>query len=900
MKQKLFYILLTIVTLATSERGLAQTTSYVLNKSAEVRLGTNSAGESLQLSGPGATLTFEAKKGSWATGGIHVQMSTDGGSSWGTDEYINSSLTTSYKTFTYSIATNVTHIRFKAQGTLYKYYQNVKITRATTLALAEGVSSTLDMGTIRSGKTTSNTIRVAFNNTTYNQTLTGTCTNQAFTVTSKSLGEKGEADITINFTAPSTAGVQTGTVTLNLNGATCSFTVTGTAAAKGTPSFTWNITHAFKNHTYSDFFVSTNTDTGYTIVSDNPSLGNVVGGKLVFFDGEGTVHFTVTQDGNDDWNLHSEIFTVTVTTAQNHLPLTITADNQASLVRSISGSYEYNSSGMRLGDGGGGLNWNDKVAEIVFEGIPDKITFDYEKQASGATDVDWDVRVSTDGNNWSTIWNVDNSGNGSADITVENPDVRYVRLCYSGNFGGYFNNINITERRYLTASKNTFDFGTNTKGNAVAPQTFTLSHCNAGYGVTFTSNDPSFAVSPNPVTTTGGDLMGTETITVTYLNNAVGVHSGTITISDPNGTNPDISLSVSGTTQTTYYTRAEAYAGTGGAAFVSFESSTAASAASVSRNSGVTTSTAASATAYWHAEPQEGYRFVEWQRADGTAASSNASYQWEGYTYDSEDAGNPTIVSLTAIFAPKELTLSPASPAYESGFYKTVTLSRTLRQGYSTIALPFATTVAALTGRTSADDWVAQLTTVTYNTQDGFTLYFTRTGAGDAPTGGNMAAGQPYVLHLGAEVVNPSWADLNVPAADAISVTPTTGYGTAASPDGSSAFSDWSMTSNFEAGFGMSGLYGIVNAQGGLQLGGSTSTLNAFSAFITPPAGNAGVKLRSAFIDSEGHADYIEGIPSAEAIPSAVYTLDGVRRQKTGHGIHLVRMPDGTVRKICL
>ena len=231
------------------------------------------------------------------------------------------------------------------------------------------------------------------------------------------------------------------------------------------------------------------------------------------------------------------------------------------------------------------------------------------------------------------------------------------------------------------------------------------------------------------------------------------------------------------------------------------------------------------------------------------------------------------------------LALDPSSPSYVPDTYGTITLSRTFASGYSSLALPFSTTVAALTGRAAnADDWVAQLQTVTYNAEDGYTLYFNKVTSGD------ITANQPYILHLGAAVSNPQWSDMEVAAAEEATVTASNGYGSNVGAAGT--FADWSMSSNFEAGMSMSGKYGVVNSAGGLKRGGSTSTLNAFSAYITPPAGSAGVKLQSAFTDEYGNITIVQGVPSDDDAYSNedLYDLSGRRldnQQTLSRGIYI-------------
>lgn len=242
------------------------------------------------------------------------------------------------------------------------------------------------------------------------------------------------------------------------------------------------------------------------------------------------------------------------------------------------------------------------------------------------------------------------------------------------------------------------------------------------------------------------------------------------------------------------------------------------------------------------------------------------------------------------VFWPDDfLTLTPTeTPSITEGTYRKVFFNREFSAaGYYSLALPFSTTVATLTGRAAnADDWVAQLETVTYSQADGYTLHFNRVSSGV------IEANEPYILHLGAEVVNPTWTNVTLSAATATEITASSGYGNNVGAIG--IYSDWSMTSNFEAGMSMSEKYGVVNGAGGLKKGGSTATLNAFAAYITPPAGSAGVKVQSAFTDEWGVTTYIKGLPDdgaeSEACGDELYDLSGRRidsRQQPTRGIYV-------------
>ena len=543
MIQKLRYILLILAAVIGGE-SWAQTTSYVLNVSSQYELNTIETGPTFELSGPGSTLTFEASKsygflGNNAVGAFYAQVSIDG-KDW---KDISDKLGLTYpdfKTYSYDITPDIKFVRFvtKRGATYTKYYKNIKVTRATTLS----APSSVDMGEVKIGKSISAQINVDFNNTKFNQTLTGSCTNSAFSIVSRSMGECGTAPVTIKF-SPTTAGEHKGTVTLSMNGVQTSFTVTGTAQDKGTPAFTWNLSNVATGREYADFFSSTNSDTQISYTSSDRTIAEVINGVLITYAKEGSVDITVTQQGNDDWHEKSATYTINVSKPQDHLPLAINESNWSVLARNISGgSFNW--------DGGiqhHALAYGNREFEIAFQGIPDKLTFDHRVTDSNIdSSVKWTVYEGPDGNNFTEAWNK-GGRNGTATVQLK-PTTRYVRIkCYCIYYENV-SNIQISELRYLTSTASSLDFGENVEGDAVS-KTFTLKHANAGYGVTLTSSNPdAFEVSPSTLTTTGGDKMGEETITVTYKNNTVGEHSGTITIADPNGSNAPVSVDLSATT----------------------------------------------------------------------------------------------------------------------------------------------------------------------------------------------------------------------------------------------------------------------------------------------------------------------------------------------------------------
>ena len=225
--------------LGRGEMVWAQTTSYVLpNVSTEYSLGTIETGPTFTLNGPGATLTFEACKSPASINGLYIETSVDG-NEWTESSEIDIRANSidwfkevyNWRGETYSIPNvNVRYIRFKTKtgATLTKYYKNIKVTRATTLATS---TSSIDFDPIDVNTSSTKPASISFNNTTYPQQVTGTCTdNGYFTVTSKDVNDTGTTTIDVKYN-PQQPGEHTGTVTLSMNGKTVSFDVSGISLA---------------------------------------------------------------------------------------------------------------------------------------------------------------------------------------------------------------------------------------------------------------------------------------------------------------------------------------------------------------------------------------------------------------------------------------------------------------------------------------------------------------------------------------------------------------------------------------------------------------------------------------------------------------------------------------------
>ncbi len=293
---------------------------------------------------------------------------------------------------------------------------------------------------------------------------------------------------------------------------------------KYTPSFTWNSTD--KTYYYQSTIPSIFSTTGpnaYTIVSDNEPSAKVVDNTLHIYNVEETANITVTQEENYLWAGKTATYVVTPVELNNHVPFTITSSNYVTPFKHRSeGSFAWDD-GVKLGDGGGGFNWDDKYYDIHFTGIPDKLSFDYETtDGLGHTGIEWRVEESSDGTNWgASKWGTQTSGSGTATNIQLLPTTRYLRFCYSGNFAGRFKNIHVTELNQFSASPVRVDFGTKGTNYGTQEENVTFNHANAGRVTTMEivgANAEFFSIERSSIPGTGRDLYSTFTIAVRFDN----------------------------------------------------------------------------------------------------------------------------------------------------------------------------------------------------------------------------------------------------------------------------------------------------------------------------------------------------------------------------------------------
>ena len=178
-------------------------------------------------------------------------------------------------------------------------------------------------------------------------------------------------------------------------------------------------------------------------------------------------------------------------------------------------------------------NWDDKYIVIALSsnGIPFHLTSSTSTNSSSTTDTKFYVATSSDNKTYTEKWSSDEQNNS---VDVELPkDAKYVKLCYSGNFAGYFKNIKVSELiEVKDPAKKTLDAGTaeiNTENTTVST---TMEWCNTpAFNLSITGEGASqFTASISNNASKG--KYGTATISATYKHNVVGTHNAILTISN--------------------------------------------------------------------------------------------------------------------------------------------------------------------------------------------------------------------------------------------------------------------------------------------------------------------------------------------------------------------------------
>ena len=315
---------------------------------------------------------------------------------------------------------------------------------------------------------------------------------------------------------------------------------------KHQPEFKWhgqaaNVnTIEYFNNLYADFFISSsstnNASLKLTYSSSDEDVATLSTGSnaqklnLTTYNKEASTTLTVTQAENYYWYGKTETKVVTPIDPNNHVPFVIDSSDEMWNVFYSSHNKDLSwDNGLKFSNNDDlGFDWEDNYLIIRFTGVPDKLSF-YTKTDGTATtgtnsDLYFYVAAGDKPDNLTEIWQSKEKNNGNATQKISlslNPDVHYIKLCYTGNLAGWFYDVEVTELEEFHAVDNSdsevehlyFDANQVFTDKTLS---FNLKYANAGYKVKVESNDSRFTVNPTSINTIGGCKYGKENISVTY------------------------------------------------------------------------------------------------------------------------------------------------------------------------------------------------------------------------------------------------------------------------------------------------------------------------------------------------------------------------------------------------
>lgn len=829
-----------------------ESVGYVLNESTEYSHGWGSGVvHTYTLSGPGETIFYSART---QTGAIYyhlyVEYSTDN-QNW-TEAQDNQSLSDSYKDFSCSIPEEARYVRFRypAGGTLSKYLKDVKVTRKTYVRASSNITN---LGTLYTDQTATATITVNYSTT----------NGGNITVTSKNG----------NFSLSPTVK-QTKTATLNVDDnsdGTKTFTVTYTPDPDNlcTESTTINIGDEY-NSSESITLTATSQKYETTIAratSPATTATTVDGSISNVFAFSGTTTAKPSDNPDDDFYY-----------AISH--------TQTSSVNNGSGVISYDPTSNTV------TGLNQGTARLT---IYQKKTLKYHETSQyfdfSVSKLDNNVSIAlssntldVDGTATVTLTNDVSKG----DLTVAYSDVTYTNELQNRE-GGFVSLASATKT--LTAvnagtgtvtitQAETYKYKAKSKDFTVTikklSQTLTWDNPHIASsmqkGTILSGNTATSSVGLTPVTYESDNIAAITVDASTGVLKAVGQGSG-VTITARQAGNY-MYLPASLTRQFSVFdkevpvfTPDESFSGTSGQ--IEYTGT------ATITVSGVSDGDDFSITGY------DG-NVISVVRDNETITITGLALGNTVLTLAQQ--GNDDFIAKTQtynieVYWPDDfLALSSStSPSYTEDTYRKVFFNNTLKSGYSTIALPFNTTVEDIvgTGYDEDDDWVAQLAVVTYNSKDGYSLYFEKKS--------DIVANQPYILHLGTAVNSPVFTNVSVVAAATAAQYTTKGVSDA---------NQWVLHSNYNPTFDMEGYYGVVGEK--IKKGAEGSSLKAYHAYIEGPTAAA---VKAAYLDEDEADGLLEVLKGEGLITERVYDLQGRQLPRAGKGINIIRNADGTVRK---
>ena len=822
---------------------------YVLNEATEYSHGTGSGVvHTYELSGPGETLTYQASRGTAITiyYNLYVEYSSDN-QNW-SEAQDNTSVDAKYKEFSCAIPETARYVRFRfpAGGTLVKYIKDVKVTRKTYVRASSDKTA---FGEVYTDQPQKATFTVDYS-TTNGGNITVNSSNPNFVAKPTELSVEGNSDGTKTFTVtytpnPDHLGPESADITVSDLFYSQKITLTATAKKYGTTimrgsntattttvgdeidnafAFTGTSSTVPSNNSGADFYYTISqtqtsaVNNGEGVIRYDPVKNTITGLNA------GSARLTIYQKKTAQYNATSEAFDFTVTKLPNNVSLGLSATT------------------LNV-DGTATVTVANDDSQGAISASFSNVLYSNEAQNREGSLLSYTSATKA-------ITGV-NAGTGT--VTVSQAET-YKYEGKSATFNVTVNKLAQTLTWDNPDMETTMQKGTTHEGNTAKSS--------AGLTpVTYaSSNTAAITVDANTGALSAVEVGSNVTITASQAGNYKYLPA---TLSR---------LFSVFNKQTPAFSADEHFTGLNGRIEIE----------------GTATITVTGVSDEDDFSITNGDNSIISVERDGetititglTLGSTTLTLSQEG----NDDFIAKSVTYNIEVYMPDDyLTLTPSeAPTFVAGSYRRVVLNRTLKAGYNSLSLPFNTTVEEIMGADydASTDWVAQLSIVTYNKQDGYSLYFEKSN--------EITANQPYIMHLGTQRSSVVFRNVVLVNAAPVEQTATSGV---------SNYSDWQMVSNYAIDLDMEGKYGIVNADDCLKKGAAGSTLKAYTAYIVYN-GAAPAQVKAAYLE-EDEADALLRILRGEGRGAEdVYDMHGRKLPRSQRGINIIRGADGIVRKI--
>ena len=229
-------------------------------------------------------------------------------------------------------------------------------------------------------------------------------------------------------------------------------TLMGVRDGLSVPKITFNPNNMpyYYNTVITNVAVSTNTDytnCKFSYSTTDADIAYVDEEGLHIGNKAGSVTITVNQPGNGvDFREWSQDFTFTPREKPSlRTPFVVTSSVFNGAGKS-GNDCSWKNDQLQLGSALNGFNWNEKSMTLVFDGMPDSLSFQYTCSSDATTGVAvWEVKESADGQRWTQVWLDDYKDDEWQNVQVGlKESSRYLQFIYRGNFSGYWKNIKVT------------------------------------------------------------------------------------------------------------------------------------------------------------------------------------------------------------------------------------------------------------------------------------------------------------------------------------------------------------------------------------------------------------------------------------------------------------------------